>query len=56
MPEDVEAELHFLRWFHANVDSALGPASNDVYRILEEEYMRETGKPIPACYSYEEEE
>lgn len=42
------ADLEFLAWFYANAD--FGPADGDVRDMLKEQYVQETGKPIPEGY------
>jgi hypothetical protein len=41
-------ELEFLRWFYATAD--FGPAHSDVIDMLKEQYVLETGKPVPEGY------
>jgi hypothetical protein len=43
-----EEELEFLRWFYSTCD--FGPAHSDVIDMLKEQYVAETGKPIPEGY------
>jgi hypothetical protein len=51
-------ELEFLRFFYAHVDNALGPASDDIYDMLKDQFVRSTGKDLPGGYgrSWDEEE
>ena len=49
--DQMQAELHFLRWFVANCD--FGPADSDVRAILHEEYTEATGKPVPEGWGTE---
>jgi hypothetical protein len=44
-------ERKYLDWFFQNAD--FGPADGDVRSIMEEQYERETGKPVPTDYHYE---
>lgn len=51
MTENQELELEFLRFFYANVDNALGPASDDIYDYLKQDFLRENpGKRLPSGY------
>lgn len=43
--DDIEAELHYLRWFKEAAD--FGPADGDVHDIMDTQYTKETGKPVP---------
>ena len=45
-------ELEWLEWFYANCD--FGPAHEDVVYIMQEAFVKETGKAIPSGYSDEE--
>ena len=47
-------ELEWLRYFYRKADSAMGPASSDIYDMLKEEYV-ETGGVLPAAYQPEDE-
>lgn len=38
-------ELEYLKWFRINAD--FGPASRDVIDIMDQNFMRETGKNLP---------
>ena len=49
MTEDEKAELEFLRFFYGAVESSLGPASDDVYHMIKEEYVKE-GNILPDGY------
>ena len=51
MTDKTADELTFLRWFYENVDDALGPASDDIYLILQEEFEKETGQKVPGDYT-----
>jgi len=42
-------ELEWLRYFYDRVGEALGPASDDVYYLLKEEYQNE-GWELPEAY------
>jgi hypothetical protein len=48
MTEEQEAELQYLQWFYVNAD--FGPAHEDVITCLNQDYVDETGSPIPAGY------
>lgn len=45
-------ELEFLRFFYDEVDGALGPASDDVYHIIKEDW-KSKGYPLPKEYENE---
>lgn len=47
----VEEELEYLRWWYQEAD--FGPADGDVRSIMNEEYTRETGRPVPDGYEDE---
>jgi hypothetical protein len=49
MTNNEKLELEFLRYFYSEVDNALGPASDDVYYMIKEEYKNE-GNTIPEGY------
>jgi len=38
-------ELEYLKWFRLNAD--FGPADSDVKDIMNEDFMRQTGKNLP---------
>jgi hypothetical protein len=46
---ELEAERHYLRWFHANAD--FGPAETDVIMAMQAEYAKD--RPVPATWIYE---
>lgn len=48
-------ELEFLRFFYEQVDSALGPASDDIYRSIADEWEEE-GNTLPKRYKRDDEE
>lgn len=48
------AELEYLLWFYRNAD--FGPAHGGVMLHMNSQFTRETGKPVPAGYKYDEEE
>ena len=50
--EKEQAELHYLRWFKQTAD--FGPADSDVHMLLNEQYVRDTGRPIPKGWGEEE--
>lgn len=56
MTEAERQELEYLRYFHDEVDSALGPASDDVYFMIQEEYVERTGNSVPSKYNMLDEE
>ena len=45
-------ELEFLQWFYDNCD--FGPASGDVFYLLQKKYEKETGKEVPENYRLED--
>lgn len=51
MTDKERDELEYLRWFKINTD--FGPADGDVQMMMDEEYERETGKPVPVGWKYE---
>ena len=51
MPYSVK-EVEYLRWFKQNAD--FGPADSDVHAIMDEQYTKDTGKPVPAGWAQEE--
>ena len=42
------AELKWLEWFANNVD--FGPAHGDVMIMMQEQYEKETGRPVPEAW------
>lgn len=51
MTEEQKAELEYLQWFYQNAD--FGPAHEDVVYILNEQYTKRTGNPVPEGYEAE---
>ena len=49
MTEAERQELEYLRYFYDKIDPVVG--SDDVYYEIQEEYVEETGKPIPSKYN-----
>jgi hypothetical protein len=49
MTEQEKLELEYLRHFYSEVDVALGPASDDVYMGIKENYESE-GNELPEDY------
>lgn len=43
--EEDRQELDYLRWFCTNAD--FGPAEGDVRIYMQNEYVSQTGKPVP---------
>ncbi len=41
-------ELEFLRWFYANAN--FGPASEDVFYIMHDQFREETDQELPEGY------
>ena len=41
---EIQRELEWLRYFYSEVDNALGPASDDVYEIIKQNYINEVGE------------
>lgn len=50
--KQVATELEYLQFFHGCAD--FGPADSDVRNIINEEFMKVTGKTLP--YGYRDEE
>jgi hypothetical protein len=50
--DDIDDELEYLRWFKVNAD--FGPADSDVHQIMDEQYTKDTGKPVPKDWAQEE--
>ena len=50
---ELEAENHYLNWFHATAD--FGPADYDVVVAMQAEYEKQTGKPVPDGWRYRDE-
>ena len=57
MTKAEKQELEYLRYFYDAVQPALGPADDDIIRMIQEEYEEETGNEVPKDYDlgYEEE-
>ena len=49
-------ELEFLRFFYGAAADAFGPADDDIYCMINEEFEQETGKKVPDGYSRGEDE
>lgn len=45
-----DEELRFLRFFYRNVESALGPASDDIREMIREDFTDKTGVEVPPNY------
>ena len=54
--QEQATELEYLRYFYENVDSALGPASDEIYEIIGEDFEYNTGKKRPEGYYYDDED
>lgn len=50
MTPEQELELEFLRFFYEAVDDALGPASDDIYCMLKQEWVEEHECRLPEGY------
>lgn len=48
-------EVVFLRYFYEVAKDAMGPASDDIYQMIKEDYIK-THKVLPEGYGLEEEE
>ncbi len=48
-------EIEFLRFFYGAASDAFGPADDDIYRMIGEEFEQETGKKVPKGYRRDEE-
>ena len=53
--KETASELEFLRYFYVEADSVFGPASDDVYEGIKQNFKEETGKELPEGYTREEE-
>ncbi len=51
---ELEKELEFLRYFYDAVDSALGPASSDIYDMIKTDFKDQHGY-LPKDYEDEDE-
>ena len=51
---ELEAERHYLNWFHMAAD--FGPADYDVVVAMQAEYEKQTGKPVPEGWRYKDDE
>ena len=45
-----DLELDFLRYFYEQVGYALGPADDDIYNAIKEDYVKRTGNLLPKLY------
>lgn len=45
-------ELEYLKWFRHHAD--FGPAEGDVIDIMNERFMKETGKNIPKGWNFQQ--
>ena len=52
MEKQTDNELEFLRFFYSSAD--FGPADDDVHRMIEKAYVKETGNPLPEGYRRDE--
>lgn len=52
----MEDELEFLRYFYDAAGDAFGPADADIYRMIADDYAKQSGKKAPAEYRRHEEE
>lgn len=48
-------ELMYLRYFYSRASDSMGPADDDIYRMIKEEWL-EDGRELPEGYEIEEEE
>lgn len=48
------SELEYLRYFYDRVDTALGPASDDVYGSISDAIQKKLGMRLPEGYDDEE--
>jgi hypothetical protein len=55
MNEDEKLELEFLRFFYSDVDTALGPASDDIYESIKQDWKKQ-GNKLPKGYGREDAE
>ncbi len=49
------SELEFLKFFYIAAGDAFGPADDDIYRMIVEEFEEETGLRAPVGYTRDEE-
>lgn len=49
MTTDEQNELEFLRYFYAHADEGMGPASDDIYDMIKQNW-RDDGHVIPVGY------
>ena len=52
MPVERATELEYLKWFRWNAD--FGPATEDVIDILNEQFIKDTGKQLPVGWGEED--
>ena len=50
--EQVATELEYLKWFRIEAD--FGPAHGDVIEIMNEQFIKETGKALPKGWGDED--
>lgn len=43
-------ELRFLRFFYRKASSGMGPASDDIYEMIKEDFTEKTGVAVPPAY------
>ena len=52
--DEAMAEVQYLTWFKQNAD--FGPADDDVHMIMNEQYTKQTGQPVPPGWDLDAEE
>ena len=45
-------ELEYLEWFYGNAD--FGPATEDILKMMNDEFREETGKELPDGYGFKD--
>lgn len=45
-------ELEYLKWFRTNAD--FGPADGDVKELMDQAFLRESGKLLPEGWDYDD--
>lgn len=53
--DELQQELAFLRYFYDVADNAIGPASDDVYEMIKDEFLDREGY-LPDGYERNEDE
>ena len=48
--DELNIELEFLRYFYSAAGDAFGPADSEVYDIIKENFVEDTGLQLPEGY------